>query len=67
MARNDIVPLSAPLLLLLGEAYDVITQVLRLTFKSKWVVETDYGVMNLLYCELEVIPSKLCDGNYASR
>ena len=51
MARNDIVPLSAPLLLLIGETYDVIRQVLRLTFKIKWVVETDYGVMNLLYCE----------------
>ena len=51
MARNDIVPLSAPLLLLLAETYDVIRQVLRLTFKSKWVVETDYDVRNLLYCE----------------
>ena len=67
MARNDIVPLSAPLLLLSSETHDVITQVLRLFFKSKWVVETDYDVMNLLYCERGVIPSKLCDGNYASR
>ena len=46
---------------------DSLRQVLRLTFKSKWVVETDDDMRNLLYCEWEVIPGKLCDGNYASR
>ena len=41
--------------------------------KKDWVTELwqintlCYDVMNLLYCEREGIPGKLCDGNYASR